>query len=87
MKGVSDLHAWVVWVLPRGRWCWHCCALVGEGVVVVVDVVAVRRRGFGVVKAESGRGSVTWHLVVEAASVREGGVVGGSWGWRVLRGW
>lgn len=38
MKGVSDLHAWVVWVLQRGRWCLHCCALVAkdEGVVVVV---------------------------------------------------
>lgn len=85
MKGVSDLHAWEVWVLPRGRWCLHCCALEDEdeGVAVVV----VRARGFGVVKAESGRESVTWHLVVEAASVREGGVVGGSWGWRVLRGW
>jgi len=48
--------------------------------------VAVQGRGFGVAIAESGHGSERHRLVVEAASVREGGVLGGSWGWRVQPG-
>lgn len=70
-------------VLPRWRWRWHLCALVGELVIVDVVVVVVRRRGFGVARVESDRGSETRRLVFEAVTVREGGVWGGSWEWRV----
>jgi len=49
--------------------------------------VAAPGRGFAVARAESGHGSERHQFAVEAASVREGGVLGGSWGLRVQRGW
>lgn len=49
--------------------------------------MAVRGRVFGVARAESGHGSERHQLVVEAAPVREGVVMGGSWGSRVHPGW
>lgn len=55
----------------------------GESEVVVV----VLRRGFGVVRVESGRESEKRRLVFEGGSVREGGVWGGSWEWRVHPRW
>lgn len=54
---------------------------------VVVVVVVVLRRGFGVVRVESGRESEKRRLVFEGGSVREGGVWGGSWEWRVHPRW
>lgn len=82
MKGVCDLHAWEAQVLQRWHWCWNCCAPVGEE-----QGVAAPGRGFAVARAESGHGSERHQFAVEAASVREGGVLGGSWGLRVQRGW
>lgn len=49
--------------------------------------MAVRGRGFAVARAENGHGSERHQLAVEAASVREGEVMGGSWGLRVQPGW